>query len=165
MTKAAAQILVKYKKLLSAIDELCEKITKNSGGGITCHKGCSSCCETGISLYPLEAFNIKESGAAQTLSEGNERCIFLENGLCLIYDTRPVICRTHGYPLLYNGAESLELSLCEKNFTSANNIDSSLFIDMEKINTILAALNLEFIRLFPAYQKKERLNMKEIFKD
>jgi hypothetical protein len=161
----AAEILTKYRKLLSAIDRLCAKITKNSDGGITCYMGCSSCCEAGISLCPLEAFNIKESGAVQTSSDENGHCIFLKNDLCSIYDARPIICRTHGYPLLYDGIDGLELSLCDKNFTSAGSIDSSLFIDMEETNALLAALNLEFVRIFPVYLKKERLSMKDIFKD
>jgi len=162
---AAAQILEKYKKLLSSIDALCEKITNNSDGGITCHTGCSSCCEAGIRLCPLEAFSIKQWSRRQTPPKGNGSCIFLENDLCSIYDVRPVICRTHGYPLLYNGDESLELSLCEKNFTSVGSIDSSLFVDMEKINALMAALNLEFVKIFPAYREKERVSMEEIFKD
>ncbi|MCL1911396.1 MAG: YkgJ family cysteine cluster protein [Leptospirales bacterium] len=163
MTEDAAQILAKYKKLLSSIDALCEKITKASGGGITCHIGCSSCCEAGISLFPLEAFGIKEGGSGRPLPEENGRCVFLANGLCSVYSARPIICRTHGYPLLYNDAGNFELSLCEKNFTSVDNIDSSMFIDMEKINSALAYLNLEFVKLFPAYLKKERLSMEEIF--
>ena len=34
-----------------------------------------------------------------------------------MYESRPIICRTHGLPLLFMNDEQWELSACELNFT------------------------------------------------
>jgi hypothetical protein len=76
--------------------------------------------------------NITPSGTAPDAKptetrpqETDEDCVFLKDHGCAIYENRPIICRTHGLPLLYMNDESWELSTCELNFTNFNDDDFS----------------------------------------
>lgn len=68
-----------------------------------CRPGCTQCCIDGITVFEVEARNIRER-AADLLSTGNPApvgiCAFLgEEGTCRIYSHRPYVCRTQGLPL------------------------------------------------------------------
>lgn len=85
---------------------------------IACHKGCSACCHTQVSITDDEAIllaKLVESGVSidmeklKTQSAASENsavwyqipyekrgCVFLdENRECSIYDDRPAVCRTN----------------------------------------------------------------------
>ena len=146
-----ASLFEGYGKLTENIDALCSKVQERCGHDMRCAERCCSCCIAGLSLFPIEAFHILKQikGSLNLPESGHEGCIFLKEGLCTIYSFRPVVCRTQGYPLLYESdddPESLEISCCEMNFTETPSVDSSCLVDMERINTILAALNISFLR-------------------
>lgn len=70
---------------------------------LQCRRGCSACCIDGLTVYEVEACNIRTHHAA-LLAEGKPHpagaCAFLdEEGACRIYAQRPYVCRTQGYPL------------------------------------------------------------------
>jgi len=79
----------------------------------------------------------------------------LEDGACLLYDSRAIICRTHGYPILseYNGHQSV--GFCHRNFKGLSSISADRIIGLAPLNKNLVALNRRFIhefvgRLLPA---------------
>ena len=81
----------------------------------------------------------------------------MKNFSCLIYSSRPVICRTQGLPLLYldDEGESLSIALCDRNFTDQNDdyeFNTADCLDLDRINSQLYKLNLEFIKL-PEYER------------
>ncbi|CAN5680669.1 hypothetical protein BH23PLA1_BH23PLA1_09150 [soil metagenome] len=73
-------------------------------GRLRCGPGCASCCVDEITVFEVEAETIR-SRHADLLAEGLPHpvgaCAFLEvdTGACRIYENRPYVCRTQGYPL------------------------------------------------------------------
>ncbi len=152
-----------YKKICDNIDLKISKILSFYKNDILCAKGCSSCCME-ITLLPVEFFSIKyefdKRYSLKNLSnnydiftsrnESNKKeCIFLKNSICMIYESRPVICRTQGLPLLYYSdlLENYTISFCEKNFTLRNDdfeLDTEFTIDLDRLNSSLYRLNKEF---------------------
>jgi uncharacterized protein len=68
-----------------------------------CHKGCCICCVDDITVFEVEAENIRRHHA-DLLEHGTPHtpgaCAFLaEDGSCRIYEHRPYVCRTQGLPL------------------------------------------------------------------
>jgi hypothetical protein len=121
-----------------------------------CRRGCGECCilET---VCELEAFVITrslEDGRinhhkklpTETQKENETRpCPFLESDVCTIYPVRPVICRTHGLPLLHRSENRIEC--CPRNFAGTDISDSfsNLLLDAEAIAEALMRLNAAFL--------------------
>ncbi|MBC8379143.1 MAG: YkgJ family cysteine cluster protein [Planctomycetes bacterium] len=109
-----------------------------------------------LSVWPVEFYSIVEEiktaeWPIPQLSHEKE-CRFLDtDGHCQIYPFRPLICRTHGLPLVYWHDETdppgYGVMFCEKNFASSDEIDFSPdnTLNMDEVNEKLARLNLAFI--------------------
>lgn len=111
--------------------------SSNQSPAVACGPGCSYCCYSQIHVLPIEALLIlsfldecftrkqilllmdkieqrlqrtREKSLGSLFSIKNELpCIFLENGICGIYQVRPFICRAWN---------SMDSSLCKKIFNS-----------------------------------------------
>jgi hypothetical protein len=98
--KGASALLVLYEDLATPTARLDEVLTDR----LRCALGCSSCCVDEITVFEVEAENIRNRHQT-LLSEGIPHpagaCAFLESGTgaCRIYADRPYVCRTQGYPL------------------------------------------------------------------
>jgi hypothetical protein len=162
-----------YKALLTKVDGLVAAITNRFGDHITCHRGCDSCCRH-LSLSVVEGAAL--ATALKSLTAGRVRslrqraqaalpdgpCPLLENGACILYADRPIICRTHGLPILIVEEGRPRLDYCPRNFNSADALSGDAVIDLEKLNTILAAVNELFIAQFPGeVAGKDRLSIAE----
>ncbi|RUL88267.1 YkgJ family cysteine cluster protein [Tautonia sociabilis] len=70
---------------------------------LKCGPGCSSCCVDDLTVFPVEADLIRRhhGGLLATGTPHPEgACAFLDaEGTCRIYEHRPYVCRTQGYPL------------------------------------------------------------------
>ena len=98
---------------------------------------------------------------------GNEgECNFLENGLCTIYDSRPIICRTHGLPIMFEEDGTQKADCCPLNFTEIDEgLGSEAFIDIDKINSILYTINSLFIKeLKLPFSPEDRIPLTDIEK-
>jgi Fe-S-cluster containining protein len=73
-----------------------------------------------------------------------ERCPLLHQGVCLLYEARPIICRTHGYPLLTELDGKGTLDHCPLNFKEITNFPAKTIINMDIVNITLAAINSVF---------------------
>lgn len=135
-----------------------ERLTELHGPHLNCKKGCDLCCFS-FRVFPVEYYAIaNETGLKGTANThtpiGNhERCAFLHNGACTIYASRPIICRTHGLPLLNMSQETdeWELSFCELNFTDTEDEEFSeenVFVQ-DCFNSMLYKANEEFLNLNP----------------
>ncbi|MGQ8338014.1 YkgJ family cysteine cluster protein [Sunxiuqinia sp. A32] len=139
----------RYSELRSAIDELSNKLFKMHHSHVECKKGCDLCCMD-YQIFPVEFDSIKEAiknEEIQTGTKENGSCIFLKDHECQIYEHRPIICRTHGLPLLFMNDEQWELSACELNFT---NFDDEEFtaentFPQDKFNSLLFVLNKNYL--------------------
>jgi Fe-S-cluster containining protein len=151
--------LANYHSLLDKVDEHCRVVSQTLGDALVCHAGCSSCC-LAISVFPVEAAAIIEAACRllpaqlrqlkQHLSEwnGGEACPFLFDEKCLIYEARPIICRTHGLPILLVEGDQRRVDLCPKNCLGMEQLPGGAVIDLDRLNTMLSAVNALYLREF-----------------
>ncbi len=120
------------KDSLDALDRLYADVDREAGrlhllhaARLRCGRGCSSCCVDGLSVFEVEAENIRRHHsdlltACRPHPEG--ACAFLDDhGACRIYPHRPYVCRTQGLPLRWveeRNGERVELrDICPLNET------------------------------------------------
>jgi uncharacterized protein len=155
-TDTAPNLLSNYRDLVGRVDELCRRIEAGFRGHIACGRGCDGCCRH-ISLFPVEAVSLY--AALRRLSPSRielmrERartadtagpCPLLADGLCLLYDARPLICRTHGMPLLVHRGAERSVDFCPLNFKGIGTLHGASVIDLDRINETLVAINALFL--------------------
>lgn len=143
----------KYRALRNNIDKRSEQLEKQHKKHIKCKAGCDLCCMD-YSIFPVEFYSIvdalqeTEKQPKTSVDTDPSKCIFLNNHQCEIYTERPIICRTHGLPLLFmNEDNDWELSACELNFTGFDLEDFSEenTFSQDKFNSKLFLLNKAFI--------------------
>lgn len=141
-----------YSLLLKKINLKIRSLEKNHRPYLTCHSGCSSCCKVPRTVLPIEAEYIKNHVKLDSLSyakvlanaENSDNCPFLIDDLCSIYKYRPIICRTHGLPLLYYFEKSHKKAVthCDLNFIEhGGSFREDDILDMETINSELIQIN------------------------
>jgi uncharacterized protein len=112
-------------------------------------------------ILPVEFYSILEEIKeidVKLNSEASEgKCPFLSDGLCSIYGSRPVICRTHGLPMLYMGEEEWQLSYCELNFTGENipEFNGTNTFPQDLYNSKMFMLNRKYISKIKEIPYKE----------
>jgi Fe-S-cluster containining protein len=144
--------LSNYHTLIKKIDLFCLKIETRYTDSLVCQKGCSCCCRH-ITLFPVEALALNRAFAtlpratrekiqhrAETAGPDDE-CPLLENGGCLMYLHRPVICRTHGLPILVKTRQGFRMDHCPLNFTTGEKPERAFTLDLEQVNTLLSTVN------------------------
>mgnify|MGYP006307844539 CR=1 FL=1 len=147
-----------YRKLRHKVDDVFLELSEEHARYLQCKKGCDLCCMY-YSILPVEFYSILEELKSQGFKtenlQGNKKkkedCIYLKNHACTIYESRPLICRTHGLPLLYTNDEGeWELSNCELNFKDFNfeNFSEKNTFPQDKFNSRLFLINREFIAEF-----------------
>jgi Fe-S-cluster containining protein len=149
-----------YQALLAAVDRelsLLGEALLHSGISLSpCRQGCFDCCRP-LSLLPIEAYAIACSLSASlpppcAHQDPVELCPFLqEDFLCLIYEARPVLCRTRGFPVSYlNGDGEWETEVCPRRGNAGRFIETAagspgeLGIRLEAWNAWLFQLNEKF---------------------
>ena len=159
-------MLNKYQQLITEVDELTLRLNERYRPHLQCQSGCSGCCHHHLSVFPVEAAMMKSAIEnlsnetktilklqAQKISEQESRgepvaCPLLIDDQCSIYDSRPIICRTQGLPLLYEAEDgNLEVDFCPLNFTAENATDSleeNHLVPLDALNLKLSIANLEF---------------------
>ena len=152
------QALKDYQKLIADVDRRCHRIVSRHTDQIACGKGCAgNCCRIHLAVYPVEAVSMARAlqRAAPDLRRRIRRkarhtnsfgpCPLLEDGACLMYDARAVICRTHGMPMLTEYRGHRAVGFCEKNFQDLTTIPDEDIIDLANLNSALAAVNRRFV--------------------
>jgi Fe-S-cluster containining protein len=146
----------KYLALRNEIDLLSKNLEIKHAKHMKCKSGCDMCCMD-YSVFPIEFYAILKQLQNKDLKPQINKnaleadCVFLNSNKCTIYEARPVICRTHGLPLMYmNDNGDWELSACELNFTE---FDMESFSDentfpQDTFNSKLFVLNQKFIKKF-----------------
>lgn len=156
--------LVYYHELIQKIDAFTDSVIATYGNRLSCREGCSRCCIL-ESIMPVELVPIVRWYAIQPVSlqntikrDNSTPCIFLHHDSCKIYPFRPIICRTHGYPVLINN----NVDICPLN--QGIHFEPQHILNLENCNTMLAAINILFIKevQIPAL-KVERINLRAFF--
>ena len=146
------RLLENYQQLTSRVDSLCKTIAATLGKQITCSAGCSSCC-TSITIFPVEAEAMRDAlnklpaqmaeKIRRHVSEHaeDERCPLLLHHQCLLYEARPIICRTHGLPIIYSSEGQRNSDCCPLNLTDSAPLPGTSVVDLDKLNMLLVAVN------------------------
>ncbi|HXC92707.1 MAG TPA: YkgJ family cysteine cluster protein [Geobacteraceae bacterium] len=146
--------LANYLAFLERVDKLCSKITAEFAAEILCRAGCSGCCRH-LNLFTVEAAHLADAvrklspeakellaGRIDWAEEGS--CPLLLDGCCLVYRERPVICRTHGLPLITEIEGERMVDFCEENFRGVTSLSGDMVIDLDTLNRTLVAINGRF---------------------
>ncbi|HZV82193.1 MAG TPA: YkgJ family cysteine cluster protein [Geobacteraceae bacterium] len=166
--------LANYRLLVSRIDELTARIGSRFTEHIACRPGCSSCCRH-ITIFPVEAYAL--ATALTTLSEESRpylatldemredgSCPLLCNDRCLAYADRPIICRTHGLPLLTEIDGQQKIDYCPENFRNISSLPGDGVMNLDTVNRTLVAINAQFVHetADPDISGKDRFSIAEI---
>lgn len=165
--------LANYRQFVARVDDLCGGIIGRFGPEITCSAGCDGCCRH-LSLFPVEAAALAESlleippvererirERARAVRHDSP-CPLLAGHRCLLYDARPLICRTHGLPLLMVRDGRREVDHCPLNFRGVSSLPGTAVIDLDRFNEILVAVNLRFVASYGGVSPwPERLTIAE----
>ncbi|MCW7753561.1 YkgJ family cysteine cluster protein [Desulfobotulus sp. H1] len=153
-------VFINYRTLVQRVEEKLGEIRSGVGDSMACRKGCDGCCRH-ISIFMVEACWLVLALEALTGPERSrirERarhadpegcCPLLEEGCCVLYAARPLICRTHGYPILVEEGGDAFLDCCPLNFTDnlAEMLPFSLSLD--SLNRMLSAVHTLFMKESP----------------
>ena len=162
-----------YRSMILRVDELCRRIEESLRPKIACTRGCDGCCRH-LTLFPVEAValatalrdlpsqeitRIREH--ARTATPGGP-CPLLEHHRCHLYAARPLICRTHGLPLLITRGGKRQVDHCPLNFRGMSSLPGSAVIDLDRLNDTLVAVNALFIAsITPSFSLPERFTIAE----
>lgn len=146
-------IIRQYRLLRDDIDCHVRQLLKLHSEAIQCRPKCVDCC-INLTVWPVEFYAILDELKAANVKpifDPLAPCGFLKDSLCQIYPFRPIICRTHGLPLVYLDDEQDEptygVTFCEKNFQDTDELafgpDNTL--DMDAVNGTLARLHTAFL--------------------
>lgn len=171
MNESAKQVIDKYLILRDEIDNACTSLHKAHEKFTNCKWGCDDCC-INFRLLPVEFYSILLSLKGMDLTDLNhvdsEDCPFLINHSCSIYEHRPIICRSHGLPILDMDQEgdNWELSFCPLNFTDNKDeyFTHSNCYHQDVFNSKLYMLNLEFVKTIDSveYERDEMIELKKL---
>ncbi len=152
----------KYALLLERVDEKFNETSAKHRAEMLCGNGCHGCCQPKISVFKIERDNIRRYLMAQPnriediarLEEENpfqdSRCKFLDaEGSCMIYDARPLICRSHGAPVFIPASSDRQeavYDVCPLNFRESDikKLPAADFFNIQLLNEILVGINLEY---------------------
>lgn len=168
MNTTASVELTDYRAFIQSVDALAAKLTTRYRAHLLCRVGCSGCCHHHLSVFPVEAASVQSAIASLTdevqqqlqtqakavMEKGANgeavSCPLLLEDRCSIYESRPLICRTQGLPLLYetdDGAQ--EVDFCPLNFTTEealNDLDEQHLVPLDALNLRLAKINWQYCR-------------------
>lgn len=113
------------------------------------------CCHQHLSVVSVEFARVSEAVLALAGAEkaalairlergrGDPSCPLLDrSGRCRVYAARPMICRSHGVPMV--AGEPRVRDVCPLNFTDEpdlNAIDDDCVLDVENIDRILGVVD------------------------
>ena len=97
----AAQLAL--RALHDEVNARAAALARRHVGRLRCGRGCSACCQDGLTVFEVEAERIRRAHP-ELLADGTPHpagaCAFLDaEGACRVYADRPYVCRTQGLPL------------------------------------------------------------------
>lgn len=133
------ELFKNYNALLSRVDAHITRIMETQGTQIACKKGCDDCCRF-LTLFPVEAFALSRAFAAlpektqarilNKAEQGEDQCPLLIDHVCMLYPARPVICRTHGFPLYMKKEGEVMVDFCPENFKGMTDLPKDAMLDL-----------------------------------
>ncbi len=146
----------RYPELAAKVDAFFARVMDRHPGDMQCGSGCSHCCHVRLTVTEVEAQAVREAvtswpaDRADTLrnnvaSGPTDRCAALDgSGRCLIYEARPIVCRSHGAPIRMRDARSLPVvEACRDNFRAAGPAaaDADCILDQQTLSAMVLAVD------------------------
>lgn len=142
----------RYQDLLAKVDAKAQEFQQRYANQLQCRKGCSSCCQAGLSVFAVERNAIREWLEKQPelieklrhQPENPDACRFLDaEGSCQIYPVRPIICRTQGLPLSFKVNEQSQRDVCPLNFAQDDifALPTDGVLNLDLLNTLLVLVD------------------------
>lgn len=135
------------KALRHKVDEHGRRVNGEHPAHFACRRGCDGCCQTERTVTDVEFRALEEAVAALdddakmrlAGQRSAEHCTLLLDGACSVYDERPLICRSHGLPLVMEG----QLDVCPLNFTETrlSALPLSDVLNIDSVTAVLVAVN------------------------
>ena len=141
-------------QLRAGVDQHFSGAMTRSPDAFRCGPGCASCCHRRIDVFAVEAMPIAtalaELGArdpelmARIRRQADDPeyaqiCPLLVDDRCSVYGSRPLICRSHGLPVLVETDDGPAVSVCPLNFDEQE-IPGASILNLEALNAPLAVL-------------------------
>lgn len=146
----AIKVLARYRELGEYCDALTQRVRERFAATWQCRPGCSDCCRL-PTVCGLEAVVLLQAGLGSRFSgqveSGDEQCCLLRDDRCLVYEHRPLICRTHGLPLVSDSLTEGEVDCCPLNLPAlagVTEVEAELVLDLDRLTEDLMRLNLAF---------------------
>ena len=148
-----------YLNLREKVDAEFDRLSNKHQREVSCDVGCHDCCAPSLSVTRVEADQIKaflhgrpelierlQSLALENPYKGTRCSLLNADGHCLIYEVRPIVCRSHGVPVLVQIDEKHEgLDACPKNFTHGlDMLDVGDWINVDTLNTMTALIDWRY---------------------
>ena len=111
-----------------------------------CRAGCDRCCQSERTVSDVEHASLTEAVAAlppltraRLAEQTSAGCSLLLDGQCSVYADRPLICRSHGLPLMMDGRRDT----CPLNFKDLPiaALPEQDVLGVEALTTVLVAVN------------------------
>ena len=146
-----------YVDLIQAVDTASSELSVRFASEVTCKRGCHQCCLPNLTVSEIERQHIRQHLASdphktsqlldleQADPHRGLRCSFLhQDGGCGIYTARPIMCRSHGLPILFEEGGDWFADVCELNFTDSGlaGLEEDDFLAIDLINVHLANINI-----------------------
>ncbi len=169
-----------YRALRAKVDAFAVSTAERRAADLACRAGCETCCHTWLTVSAVEAEALREAIARlpaerrgrlaergrrelarEAGGEAGARCAMLdEAGQCVVYESRPLVCRTQGHALRYppgfvpeeavrarasggTDAPAGEITYCPLNYTQAPPRAADV-LDAERVDQLLAVVNHRF---------------------
>jgi Fe-S-cluster containining protein len=154
MTEPKVYCLVPhYAALTAKVDGFFARVLERHGDDMKCNSGCSECCHVRLTVTGVEADAIRAALAtwpeerrqvlAANARASTDRCAALDPaGRCLIYEARPITCRSHGAPIRMREGSLPVIRWCHLNFTRTEP-DPDCVLDQTTLSALVLAVDRE----------------------
>ncbi len=146
-----------YRDVASKVDDFFTRVQARHGRDMQCATGCADCCAVRLTITGVEATEIRDlvtgwpstrrATLASNVAASTSACAALDPaGRCLIYDARPIVCRSHGVPIRMRTPGSLPVvEACHRNFTEHGPAaaDPDCILDQTTLSALVLAADRE----------------------
>jgi Fe-S-cluster containining protein len=135
--------------LREKVDQHSARVLSTYTQRFACRAGCDRCCQSERTVSDVEHASLTEAVAAlptgtraRLAAQTSSGCSLLLDGQCSVYADRPLICRSHGLPLMMEGRRDT----CPLNFKDLPiaELPEQDLLSVEALTTVLVAVNKLF---------------------
>ena len=134
------------ERLHQLVDDFFAAAQRADPGAFACAVGCTACCKVDLSVFGVEAARVRTAfralpddvrAAAAARVRAGRHCAMIDpaDGRCIVYEARPLICRSHGLAILIDG----RVDHCPLNYRDSRPRRENI-LDLERVNEPLVAI-------------------------